>query len=562
MDAKRVTLVADQALGYHKTGGLGTATTHLALALGRMGHEVEILYLGELPREPVDAEWTGLYEEAGVHIRPVAEYETPVEPAYFGRMRAVELALRASAPDVVIAQDLGAPAYCAVRLRSLGLAFERTLFVLYCHGTRQWITNMARKVRVLPGALAVSRLEQACVELADIVVSPSVYMVNWMRGQGWRLPQETTVIPLITRSGATGEPPALRRPGTNGGVDRLTFFGRFEERKGVRPFVAGVNALPPDVLQRVELEFLGRSTSELTEEAIDGMLSLRTRSSLRGVTYETGLDQPDALARLSRPGTLAVMPSLEDNSPNVVYECLERGIPFLASAVGGTSELVAAEDRARVLFEPTAEGVATALLKAVTTGDIVRPVRAAFDPSLAVGRWADVVSRDATATAPPPPDGGDWAVVEPDHADMLLRAQAASGADVVTCGVRVGGTEYLFSGDPGGLGLLRNDYGKIALIRRSLVDDATPEWPLLARLSARGACIASIPLPLIAASQTPETIETAPAEGLLVVEELERVLPDPFRSLARRAAGLAVEAGQQAAPPPRSFVRRLLRRLR
>ena len=130
-----------------------------------------------------------------------------VEPRYFDRMRAIEVALRADPPDVVIVQDVGAPGYSALRLRDLGLAFENTLFVVYCHGTRQWITNASRKVRVLPGALAVSRLEQATVELADVVVSPSAYMVEWMRQQGWRLPTATVVIPLLTRSAATGESP-------------------------------------------------------------------------------------------------------------------------------------------------------------------------------------------------------------------------------------------------------------------------------------------------------------------------------------------------------------------
>ncbi|TMK72728.1 MAG: hypothetical protein E6G50_03470, partial [Actinobacteria bacterium] len=44
MTSRRITLVADQILGYFRTGGLGTATTFLALALGRMGHDVEVLH--------------------------------------------------------------------------------------------------------------------------------------------------------------------------------------------------------------------------------------------------------------------------------------------------------------------------------------------------------------------------------------------------------------------------------------------------------------------------------------------------------------------------------------
>src|SRR5438132_1389857 len=119
---------------------------------------------------------------------------------------ATRLGTSVSSADVVVVQDLAAPAYVAMRLRQLGLGFGSTLFVVYCHGTRQWITDVAQKPRVLSGALAIGVLEQACVELADVVVSPSAYLLAWMEAQGWNLPDDTRVIPYLTRSAATGEP--------------------------------------------------------------------------------------------------------------------------------------------------------------------------------------------------------------------------------------------------------------------------------------------------------------------------------------------------------------------
>ncbi len=65
--------------------------------------------------------------------------------------------------------------------------------------------------RVPPEMLAHGRLEKAVVELADVVVSPSAYMVEWMRDQGWQLP-EPRVIPLVTRATATGERLLSRLP--------------------------------------------------------------------------------------------------------------------------------------------------------------------------------------------------------------------------------------------------------------------------------------------------------------------------------------------------------------
>jgi O-antigen biosynthesis protein len=633
-ETRRVTLVADQLLGYHRTGGLGTATTFLALALARMCHDVEVLYFGDVPTEPVDAEWTALYDGAGVAIRLLPALEAEVEPPYFRRMRAVELALRARPPDVAIVQDIGAPGYSALRLRRLGLAFENTMFIVFCHGTRQWITNMSRKVRVLPGALAVSVLERAGVELADVAISPSAYMIDWMRGQGWQLPRATGVIPLLTRSVATGKISQPTSEYANGKVERLAFFGRLEERKGVQPFVAGLNAVPPELLRGVEVEFLGRATTEYTPEHVESLLSEPVLTALDRVTFETDLDQHEALARLSRPGTLAIVPSLEDNSPNVVYECIEQQIPFIASALGGTGELVAPEDRDRVLFEPTPEGVAEALQRALTGKSSLRPARPGFDGELSLERWAEVVAMRAPAVEPlqvrPAVDAvvvqrasserlerclsalgvqtyaelrqpivirtdgrsvdaarqaglasveAPWVVLldeddvpEPDLVETLVRSQAAASADVVTCGVYLGdgaSSEHYFLGQPGALGLLRNDYGTTALIRTSILGDGRDpweakgdaDWPLLARLSAAGAKVVSVPLPLVQQSSQPGTLGRDPADGLLVVEHVEHTLPRPFHGLARAAAGLAAEVSPRAFAPRRGIVRRGLRKV-
>ena len=154
--SRRITLVADELLGY-RGNGLGTTTTFLAVALARLGHQVEVLYLGP-PRDRVVPEWQGLYESAGVAIRAPTPGTDRIEPAHFARPRDVARALEADPPDVVIAQDLGAPAYVALRLRRLGLAFDETLFVVLCHGTRQWIADATRKIRVLPGAVVVPSL--------------------------------------------------------------------------------------------------------------------------------------------------------------------------------------------------------------------------------------------------------------------------------------------------------------------------------------------------------------------------------------------------------------------
>jgi glycosyltransferase involved in cell wall biosynthesis len=559
MATRRITLVTDELLGYVRTGGIGTATTFLAVGLGRMGHDVTVLYAGDPPSRALEPEWADLYEGAGVKIKQVPPSDEHAEPAFFARMRSVERTLAATEPEVVVVQDLAAPTYTALRKRQLGLAFERTLFVVYCHGTRLWITDMAGKVRVLPGALAISVLEQACVELADVVVSPSAYLLKWMQRQRWQLPELSLVIPYLTRAVATGEPQA-RLDVDSHLVERLAFFGRLEERKGLRTFAAGLNAVQPELLRNVELDFVGAATPAWPRERITGLLSERTKSSLRRISFATDLDQPQALERLSRPGTLAVMPSRGETFSNAVYECLQHGIPFIASDAGAPRELVATEDRDRVLFEPTAEGVTAALERVLGRDAPWPPAEPAFEAREAYDAWADIVSHKPPARLCGP--NADWELLTDrelpaEVVDKLASAQAASDADIVTCAVNSGsGVNRYFLGDPGGLGVLRNHYGTVALVRRSLLPSGAarvPRWELLARLVLDGANIVSIPEPLL---EQPEH-EEDPATALRVVAEFERHLPRSLRDLARLAAGLA--AAPPTPAPSRSRLRRRLR---
>ena len=60
----------------------------------------------------------------------------------------------------------------------------------------------------------------------------------------------------------------------------------------------------------------------------------------------------EAVAYLSQPGRLAVIPSLLENCSMAILECLQAGIPFVTAATGGTPELIAAEDRPRALVAP------------------------------------------------------------------------------------------------------------------------------------------------------------------------------------------------------------------
>src|SRR5262249_53488833 len=183
-----------------------------------------------------------------------------------------------------------------------------------------------------------------------------------------------------------------------------------------------------------------------------------------------------------------------------------------------------------------------------------RTRRRRVDVMVAPADGRDAALRDSTA---------EWVVfldaddeLSGEFIDTIVRAQAGSNADVVSCGMLVGDggapKPYYFLGDPGGLGALSNTYGVAPLIRRSLLAEGVatswpvggdPDWPPLARLSATGARIVSVPLPLVTRREPPGDLNGNPLDALLVVKELERAVPTTLNGLARLAAGLVAMSG-------------------
>jgi glycosyltransferase involved in cell wall biosynthesis len=570
----------------------------LAVALARHGHRVELLVASGRDIGELSAEWARNYEASGVAVR-VLERVPGIRPPYLAPSLEVFQALHDEPPDVAIVDDWRGIGYVAMRARQTRGALADTAFVVHCHGPARVLAAFAQKVPDTVARFGEEIAERASIELADAVVSPSAWLLEWMRRHRWPVPESAQVIPHIRRSVALDEiPPRAPRPSE---IRRIAFFGQLREGKGIRLFVSALNALDPTLLDGCELVFLGAASKRWTPERIEAAIGADAKARVVGVRFETGLEREEALAFLRHPATLAVMPSLLDNSPSTVVECIEHGIPFVATDTGGIAELVAPEDRPRVLCRPTTRALTDALRRALTSRPSFRPAQASGDAGTSLTAWLDVVANIAPATGPraeaatrvaliatgEPAAGrarklaehtqavavdvitgesrqagaaraaADWIIFLDDDdwpdaelIDSLVAAQAASGADVVTAAVRradESGSIQLFLGDPGALGLLENAYGVIGLVRKSLVrgplPDAgvDPDWPFFARLALGGARIVSIPEAFSAHSGRIGRVSDVPGDGLAVLEAFEEAggsVPDLPQLAATVAAAL------------------------
>ena len=598
MKQRRVTVVASEILGLPGAGGPATADSLLALALGRCGHDVEILVAPGRDVAAFDSEWANRYAGANVRVRAAPE-RTSVQPSFLAPAWHVHEALRDDPPDVVVADDWRALAFSALRSRQLGSSLAGTAVVLYCHGPARVFAEAARKVPDTVARYGEEVAQRVCIELADAVVSPSAWLVDWLREHGWPLPHDVRVIQNLWESVALGRP--ARRVEGDAPIRRLAFFGQLREGKGIRILIDALQRIDPSLLDGVDLLFVGHTRQWPAARVLEELGPVAGR--LASVRVEPSLGRTAALDELLQPGTLALMPSLLENSPYAVAECIEHGIPFLATAVGGTPELVAEEDRARVLRRPDPDDFASALEAALQSGVAsARPARNADD---ALADWVELVESVEAPTPATVPRAervavvargvhaelrarsvaiemiaaqtraegaarasSEWLVfldddVVPDDGliDALVAAQASSGADGVTAAVRTGNGVRLFLGDPGALGLIANHYGVIGLVRASLAS-GEPDWQLFNRIALAGGRIVSLAEPLATYNGAIESIGDVPGAGVEILRAWERAGGRP--GLAGLAATLAAElahrrptgTGQRAGTLRRLLARR------
>jgi len=385
----RVCIATYEILGPSQNGGIGTTYFSLATALAGAGHEVTILYLSSEPLERAAIEhWTTHFRILGIRFVALpATSRTINAPQCMQTAYKAYTWLRRQEFDVIHFPELQGHGYYSVLAKHQGIDFSHTTLCVGTHSPISWIREQNREAPYSPDELEMDFMERQCVALADVVLSPSQYMLRWMQARGWTLP----TVCYVQQSIASPELQALAslaiRQSDKRDALELVFFGRLEERKGIGLFCDALDLLAGRNLSGFSVTFLGKSSMVSGRDALS---YIRARANLWAFPWRalTDLGHESALRLLSEGvGRIAIIPSLEDNLPSTVIECLAGRIPFLASRAGGIPELIAGSDIERVTFLPHVSELADALGRALRHG--VSIARAAIDADENVRRWVN-----------------------------------------------------------------------------------------------------------------------------------------------------------------------------
>ncbi len=386
----RVCIASPDIVGPIRNGGVGTACTALAQELAKAGHRVTLFYTSNFYENGNAQTWIDFYKPFGVefvpleakvqpppHVNPTIYESDPAERSY-----RIYMWLRGQSFDVIHFPDYIGLGYFTALARQQGLHFRDTAICTTAHAPTMWARlGNASMFNDLPIVLR-DRMERGLVAASDVLISPSRYMIEWMRERDWQLPVHQVVLPnlmptdkLEAVAAARGEP--ARAPKK---VDEIVFFGRIEPRKGLLVFCDAIDRLSRTLTSDTKITFLGK-----TREGEYGkdLLSQRFRKWEARWQVIDDLDTFQARDYLLGEGRVAVIPSLADNSPYTVLECLTWQVPFIASRVGGVAELVHPDDRDRILFKPTPGDLAARIGSVLADGIVPGRLSFAHDRNLA-----------------------------------------------------------------------------------------------------------------------------------------------------------------------------------
>jgi glycosyltransferase involved in cell wall biosynthesis len=381
----RICLVTAELVGPFKNGGLGTSMTGLVEFMAAQGAEVTVLYTGEVSGDL--AEWTRKYKTAGIKLETLSE---AAKPAMVGPLVSIGwtnawlvfLTLRNRDFDVIHFNDtVGEGVYCFLAKRQ-GMAFAGTLLTLALHSPTEWILESNGHPSNWAGFCCFTTAERLSIANTDLLWGPSLYLLNWIKSRDYALPgqvfNQQYLIPTDDLFGvgkAKTERAAVPAPQRDKSKpSEIVFFGRLEERKGIRLFVNTITKMGAELERRgISVLFMGKPSS------VNGMQAdeyLGARSAKWGFKWriESDFNQQQAVDYLRSNPCVAVMASPVDNSPCTVYEALRFGLPFIAARTGGIPELIHADDQKQYLFDYSVESLSKALQRVISGGTgVVRP---------------------------------------------------------------------------------------------------------------------------------------------------------------------------------------------
>lgn len=328
----RVLIVSPEVGGVPGVGGVGTFVYHLSHVLSS-NNTVSILSTDAT----VSQEQVSKYRKYGIEIINIPVSQQTGSRA--SQSQYVFEYLQENSYSHVIFSDWTGAAYFTACARRIGL-LKNIICTVVAHGCTTWaytgLKQFLSESDPFEHYIKVS-LERKSMELADYLISPSAYMQNWTNEYIGSVNENTRIVlkqPYFFENGA------LERRVSSNLIHNLAFFGRLEERKGLRLFVSAIIDFYSKYSERPKVLIVGKPGWMKSGEFGHDFVKREFQNSGLKIDYEifTNLDSANAIGLIRSNNCLVVIPSQLDNAPYTVIESILNGFKIISTNTGGIPE--------------------------------------------------------------------------------------------------------------------------------------------------------------------------------------------------------------------------------
>ena len=358
----KVCIITPDIVGPINNGGIGTHCFYLAKFLSQeLKYDAYILFTSDFFENKSLKFWKHYYlEKLGVkfyHISEIRIYDYSKFCSGKGnyvthKSLTVYSWLKNNKFDICHFQEWKANGFVSIQAKRTGLAFHETILTCMMHSSSEWIREgMQRFPDPNKDHLILDYAERYCVEFADYIISPSQYMLQWANCKQWSLGKQQKILPYLLE---TNQYKSSSKFKPKNAKKHIIFFGRLDTRKGIEIFIESLNQLElqwdnSQAKLPIKITFLGKIGKTKYGDAEKFIKRNLFGSQLFRFKIIKNYGHEQALSFLNQNrNALVVTPSLVDNLPFAVLECVELDLNIIAGDTGGIPEIFA--DKMR-LFE-------------------------------------------------------------------------------------------------------------------------------------------------------------------------------------------------------------------
>ncbi|NVN56269.1 glycosyltransferase [bacterium Scap17] len=373
---KTVCLVTEEIAGIYGSGGIGAAFLELAELLAKNNFAVDVLYC---PIQEINEDDKKIYKQKfyakGIKLDFV-DYSDHYwgDHIYEKKAYAVYKHLKLSNYDCLHFHDYKGLAYFCASAKKQALAFSSTRIVVQMHGPTGWTVDVNKTLYTHEDQLKIDFMERKSVELSDSVVSPSQYLIDYLKDeQGFVFPADTRVIKNVSSSLQQQLKRFAQMSEDLTSVNEIVLFARHEDRKGFKEFCSAISSLNDFLTQKnITVTFLGKF-GRIAGQHSGIFLANTSQKWTFPFKVITSYHREEAAKYLvSNSSSIVVTPSVE-NSPYTVLESLILNKVVITSGFGGGKELLVEDCHQRLLWNSDEPSDLAAVIENIVSYPINTP---------------------------------------------------------------------------------------------------------------------------------------------------------------------------------------------